>query len=138
LGRKKLSDEKFLIPTKMNYPGSLLVLFLLLLSCKPNPVEKLSGKWKPVEVTGEGLSPEAKAVYLQDGNMMEFTKDGKFITFSNGSDSDTGSYILSEDGKTLKVRTATGHQTQFNINELKTNRTIIEKDGIELVLEPAK
>ena len=116
----------------------LSLIGLLFLSCKPNPVEKLSRKWKPVDVTGEALSAEAKAMYLKDGNMMEFTKDGKFISFSADGIADTGSYAVSEDGRSLKVKTSEGHQTQFNINELKNNRTIIENSGIVLVLEPAK
>lgn len=70
--------------------------------------------------------------------MMEFTKDGKFISFSAGMNNDTGSYILSDDGKAITVNTGSGRQTQFNINELKNNRTIIENRGVVLVLEPAE
>lgn len=116
----------------------LLIVFLFLVSCKPNPVEKLSKKWKPVDVSGEGISPEIKKDYLKEGNMMEFTKDGKFISFSAGMNNDTGSYILSDDGKAITVNTGSGRQTQFNINELKNNRTIIENRGVVLVLEPAE
>lgn len=116
---------------------SLLVV-LFLLSCRPNPTEKLSRIWKPVEVTGEGINDDNKKDFLKEGNRMEFTKDGKFISFSAGLANDTGSYILSQDGRTLRVTTSKGKQTEFSINELKRNRAILENKGVVLVLEPVQ
>ena len=123
----------------MNHlPYCCIVVFFFLTGCRPNPVEKLSGKWKPVNVTGEGMNAERKKEFLKEGNMMEFTKDGKFINFSTGIKNDTGNYAFSEDGRTLMVRAFDGKQTQFSINELKRNRIILETGRRILVLEPVK
>lgn len=127
----------------MRKPGqitraSLFLLVNLAFSCNPNPAEKLAKKWKPVDVEGEEISPDMKVAILQEGNMMEFTPDGLFISYAPGEKNDTGMYSLSANGKILKVNAGGSHETEMTVKELKTNRAIIENHGLVLVLEPVK
>ena len=120
-------------------PGYLLLIMAILsITCKPNPVEKLSKKWKPVDVTGDDVTAETKKSIIKEGNVMEFSKDGKFISFSAERSADTGSYKLSEDGKVLTIHSSNNRETKINVTELRANRLIIDNHGLVLVLEPAK
>lgn len=114
--------------------GYFLLSFFLL-SCKPHPSELLVKKWKPVEA--EGVNAEAKKNLLGEGNSMEFFKDGKFITFSPVS-KDTGSYTLSEDGKSLHLYTFGNMETIFTVGELNADRLVLQHNGVMMVLQSEK
>jgi hypothetical protein len=116
----------------------LIIVTLVIIGCKPNPAEKLIKKWKPVDATGEGVTPEVKQDIIKDGNTMEFRKDGQFISFSAGQYADTGTYKLSDDGKRVVIQSANQRQINLNITELKANRLIIENQGIVMVMEPLR
>ncbi len=116
----------------------LLSITAILAGCKPNPVEKLSKKWKPVDVTGDGVTAETKQSIVKKGNAMEFSQEGRLISLSADQSADTGSYKLSEDGKVLTIKASNDRETKMNVTELRTNRLIIENHGLVLVLEPAK
>jgi hypothetical protein len=112
---------------------TVLLLFGLLLGCKPNPREMIVKKWKPVDASG--INADARKTMLEKGHGMQFFADGKFITFSPELN-DTGSYTLSADGRTLDLYTFSNMQTSFQVKELKFNRLVIVHQDMELVLKP--
>ena len=124
---------------KVKYAGFFLfAIAFMVAACKPNPVEKLSKKWMPVDVKGDAISNEMKQRFVREGNIMEFTNAGKLISFTPGQKNDTGSYKLSEDARRLTIYSGNNKETIFNVTELRPNRLIIENHVFTLVLEPAK
>lgn len=116
----------------------MLLSMLLLTACKPNPKEILSRKWKPIDVTGENITPNIKANIIKEGNLMEFTTSGKFISHAEGEGTESGTYTLSDDGKVISITSDGRTEVEMKIRELKPNRAVIESNGIVLTFEPAK
>lgn len=114
----------------------LAVMLVMVVGCKPNPKEILSRKWKPVDVQGEGITADMKANIIKEGNMMEFTQKGIFKSYAAGEGTETGTYQLSEDGKTIYLVSGGDVTVQMTIEELKHNRAIIKSNKMTLVLEP--
>ena len=107
------------------------VVFLLMISasigfisCKSNkPKDLIVNKWKitNIDVPNMPLPDSVKASVMK--GTMEFTKDGKMIITGMGNDQ-SGTYTLSDDGKTLFV--VTNGQTQSNeIKELTSSKLVL-------------
>ena len=112
-------------------------LVILLAACKVDPATMLAKKWRPVDATGASVSDDSREILLKEGNGMLFLPDGRLVTFTSGEPNDTGTYSLSKDYKSLKVYSSRKNETLFEVQELKTNRLIIENHGLVLVLKPA-
>jgi len=119
------------------YATIFFFFLLVFVCCKPDPAAMLAKKWKPVDATGEKVSDDSREILLKEGNGMSFFPDGKFVTYTTGEANDTGTYSLSSDYKSLKVYSSQRNETIFAIQELKSNRLIIENHGLVLVLKPA-
>jgi hypothetical protein len=117
---------------------AVIIVAFVAFGCKPQPAEKLIRKWKPVDATGDSITKEIKQDILKEGIAMEFRRDGQFISFSASRGADTGSYKLSDDGKMVLIQSANHRQIKLKIAELKTNRLIIENQGIVMVMEPVR
>ena len=116
--------------------AGLFFLSVSLICCKPNPAAMIAKKWQPIEAKGESITPESREILLEPGNGMAFLPDGRFVTYGAGEQNDTGTYSLSNDYKSLKVYSSQKNETIFEVQELKTNRLIIENHGLVLVLKP--
>ena len=113
-------------------------LVFLVAGCKPNPAELILKRWRPVDATGKSVTDESKEILLKPGNGMEFLPDGKFITYSLSDGNDTGRYKFGAEMETVNVYSSKNEETIFTIEELKSNRLILENEGIILVLRRGK
>ena len=114
----------------------LMVLFFT--GCKGKGAKELIvNKWKLTELSGESAKEisDAEKKEMTDKFLMELTKDGK-VTISGMSDTPkTGTYSLSEDGKTLfLIRDGDTKAEPQAINELKAGKLIITSEKDKLIL----
>ena len=95
-----------------------------IISCKSNkPKDLIVNKWKitNIDVPNMPLPDSVKASVMK--GTMEFTKDGKMLITGMGNDQ-SGTYTVSEDGKTLFV--VTNGQTQSNdIKEVTSSKLVL-------------
>lgn len=107
------------------------IIFLLFISasigfisCKSNkPKDLIVNKWKitDIDVPNMPLPDSVKAIVMK--GTMEFTKDGKMMLTGIGNDP-SGTYTISDDGKTLFV--VTNGKTESNeIIELTSSKMIL-------------
>lgn len=124
------------------YQSLSFILLLLVISasaCKPTPKNLLSRKWKPVDVSGKEITPDMKNNIIKEGNMMiEFTNDGRFISHAAGEATESGSYNLTGDGKTILITSPGRMEVKMELIELQENKAVIESNGITLTYEPVK
>ena len=102
----------------------LLIVSVVFISCKSNkPKDLIVNKWRITDMTtaGEQMPDSLKAKMMQ--GTMEFTKDGKIMLTGMGDDQ-SGTYTLSDDGKTLTV-TVSGHPETDDVNELSSSKLVI-------------
>lgn len=107
------------------------IIFLLfisasvgMISCKSNkPKDLIVNKWKitNIEVTNMPVPDSVKASAMK--GTMEFTKEGKLNITGMGKDQ-SGTYTLSDDGKTLFVIT-NGKTESNDIVELTTSKMVL-------------
>lgn len=102
----------------------LLVSFTVgLISCKSKPKDLIVKKWKITDVLIPDMPlPDSVKATLMKGTM-EFTKDGKMTITGMGNDQ-TGTYTLSEDGKTLFV-VSNGKTDSNEILELTESKLVL-------------
>lgn len=107
----------------------IILLFLVsasigLISCKSDkPKDLIVNKWKITNVDIPNMPlPDSVKANLSKATM-EFTKDGKMSITGMGTDQ-SGTYTLSDDGKTLFV--ITNGETQSNeIKELSSSKLVL-------------
>ena len=116
---------------------ALMLTALIFTGCKGKSAKELIvNKWKLTELSGENAKEmtEAAKKEMTDKLVMEFTKDGK-VTMSGTGDTKTGTYSLSEDGKTLfLIRDGDTKADPQVINELKAGKLVIASEKGKLIL----
>ncbi len=108
-----------------------LIVFLLLagtvlIGCKDKPKDIIVNKWKITDMSmpGQAMPDSVKSMISQ--GTMEFTKDGKMTLTGMGTGGDqSGTYTLSDDGKTLTVVT-NGKSEMNEVTELSKSKLKIE------------
>jgi hypothetical protein len=97
---------------------------IALISCSSNkPKDLIVKKWRISDINVPNMPvPDSIKKSLLKGTM-EFTKDGKLILTGLGNDQ-TGSYSLSDDGKTLFVVTNGSTETN-DIMELTSSKMVL-------------
>ena len=144
----------------------LLAVTVTLISCKSKTAKELVvNKWKITEMSGKGVADmpdSAKARIYRDATM-EFLKDGKFITSGMDNEAKTGTYSISDDGKTMistndddvntsvnsdtsqipsigsdKQHIRTSYSDTLNILEISANKLVVEdkKGNVKVVFHP--
>lgn len=106
------------------------IIFLVLLSasifisCKSSkPKDLIVNKWRIIDVSVPGMTmPDSIKNQLMQGTM-EFTKDGKLLLSGMGNDQ-SGTYTISDDGKTLTV-VSNGRTETNKIDELTKSKLVI-------------
>ena len=108
------------------------IIFLLMIiasigviSCKSNkPKDLIVNKWRitNIDVPNMPLPDSIKASVMK--GTMEFTKDGKMILSGMGNDQ-SGTYTLSDDGKTLFVIT-NGKTESNDILEITSSKMVLQ------------
>lgn len=106
----------------------ILLLFITasigFISCQSSkPKDLIVNKWKitNIDIPNMPLPDSVKASVMK--GTMEFTKDGKLTITGMGTDQ-SGTYTLSDDGKTLFV--ITNGETQSNeIKELSSSKLVL-------------
>ncbi len=114
------------------FTAVLLFATVAMVSCKSKAAKELiANKWKLTGISGEGGSgiSEAQKKDMIDKVVMELTKDGKCSMSGMGDTPKTGTYTLSEDGKTLLLL-RDGHDKPDPqiINELTESKLVIIED----------
>lgn len=108
---------------------ALLLAVLFFSACKEkNAKELIVNKWKLTEVSGEGIKDmsDTEKNEMIGKFVMELTKDGKVTMSGFGETPKTGTYTLSEDGKTLLLtREGDEKADPQDINELKADKLVI-------------
>ncbi len=117
---------------------AFMLMALFFTGCKGKGAKELIiNKWKLTELSGESAKEisDAEKKEMTDKFLMELTKDGK-VTISGMSDTPkTGTYSLSEDGKTLfLIRDGDTKAEPQAINELKAGKLIITSEKDKLIL----
>jgi len=112
------------IEMKKNIFLLFMVASIAIISCKSNkPKDLIVNKWKitNIDVPNMPLPDSVKASVMK--GTMEFTKDGKMLITGMGNDQ-SGTYTVSEDGKTIFV--VTNGQTQSNeIREVTSSKLVL-------------
>jgi hypothetical protein len=116
----------------------LVIICCIMMACKPNPKELISRKWKPVDASGTAITENIKDDIVKEGNLMEFTADGVFKSYTAGETPQTGKYTLNEEATKLIIQAGAGMETSMNIKELNHRKLVLETNGVTIVLEPAK
>jgi hypothetical protein len=120
----------------------LVLLFIassVFISCNNSkPKDLIVKKWRVTDISVPGqVLPDSVKNSIKQGTM-EFTKDGKLALTGMGMGGDkSGTYTLSEDGKTLTV--VTNGQTEVNdVTELSKSKLIIhdKTNSSTLTAEP--
>ena len=115
----------------------LLLSSFLFIGCKEKPKDLIVKKWRVTDISVPGqVLPDSIKNNIKQGTM-EFTKDGKLNLTGMGMGGDkSGTYTLSEDGKTLTVVT-NGQPEVSDVELSKTKLTIHDKaNGSTLTAEP--
>jgi hypothetical protein len=117
---------------------ALLLAALFFTGCKSKSAkEMVVNKWKLTEVSGEGAKDisDAEKKEMIGKFTMDLTKDGKVSMSGMGETPKTGTYSVSDDGKTL-VLTHEGEDKgdPQEINELTPDKLVITsaKDKMKL------
>ncbi len=102
---------------------------LLFMGCKGgSPKDDIVKKWKLTEVSGGDAAKmsDAEKKEMVDKLSLEFTKDGKCTMAGEGDTPRTGTYTISDDGKTLMMK-QDGHETadQMNVSELSSGKLVM-------------
>lgn len=109
---------------KKNILLLLITASIGFISCKSDkPKDLIVNKWKitNIDIPNMPLPDSVKASVMK--GTMEFTKDGKMTLIGMGTDQ-SGTYSLSDDGKTLFV--ITNGETQSNeIKELSSSKLVL-------------
>jgi hypothetical protein len=117
---------------------ALILMALFFTGCKGKSAKELIvNKWKLTELSGDNAKEmtDAEKKEMTDKFLMELTKDGK-VTMSGMWDTPkTGTYSLSEDGKTLfLIRDGDTKAEPQGINELKAGKLVITSEKDKLIL----
>jgi hypothetical protein len=121
------------------FPSVIFLFAIMISGCQPTPQKLLSRKWMPIDVTGEDITPDMKDNIIKEGSMMiEFTDDEKFISHAAGEATESGTYALSEDGKTISIMSLGRMVVKMQLLELKKNKAVIESNGIILTYKPVE
>lgn len=107
----------------------LLLAALIFTGCKSKAAkDQIVSKWKLTAVSGDGAKemPEAEKKDMINKLAVEFSKDGKCTMSGEGDTPKTGTYTLSDDGKTL-VMTQEGSSKgeQMDISELSDSKLVM-------------
>jgi flagellar basal body rod protein FlgG len=116
----------------------LLLTSFVFIGCKDKPKDLLVKKWRVTDISIPGqVLPDSIKNNIKQGTM-EFTKDGKLSLTGMGMGGDkSGTYTLSEDGKTLTV--VTNGQSEVNdVTELSKSKLVIhdKANNSTLTAEP--
>jgi Tol biopolymer transport system component len=121
---------------------SIFTICLITESCKKNdaPVNSIVGKWKTTGYTYDGKDLYGTLRACETDNIITFTSDQKVIvdegpTKCDPSDPQTtsGTYLLSNDNKTVTISQDGSSSTVFNIITLNsTTLTIHDPDAKEV------
>ncbi len=115
----------------------LLTLFAVS-SCKSNNAELIAKKWRPVAISFPLNDSTKKELFAK--TVIEFTKDGKYII--NGPQmNDTGTYALTDNGKTLTVTGGSKSQNiEMSIDTLTNDKFVFttKADGSSTTTVPVK
>ena len=108
---------------------ALLLAALFFTACKSKSTkDKLVNKWTLTDVSGEGIKnmSESEKKEMLGKFVMELTKDGKVSMTGFGETPKTGTYSVSDDGKTLYLtREGDSKADPQEINELKDGKLVI-------------
>jgi hypothetical protein len=114
----------------------LLFLFLLLmtatLACKKKPSDTLLKKWKIAEFSGGAMAADDVNKYKSEG-YAEFKKDSYELKFGK---TETGTWTLSEDGKTLTLKNSEGQSNTFTVETLSPEKVAISSGGTSFTFVP--
>lgn len=117
---------------------ALLLTALFFTGCKGKSAKELIvNKWKLTEVTGEGAKEmsDTERKEMADKFVLELTKDGKVSMSGMGETPKTGTYTVSDDGKTLFLtREGSDKADPQDINELKADKLVLTSPKDKLVL----
>lgn len=97
---------------KIIFAGLILSL-IIAAGCSKSAKEKLAGSWKLSAVEGQTLSMEELK------STMSFTEDGKLSLKSAQGNEKNGTWEISEDGKTITVKSTEGETEVWNVQKLE-------------------
>jgi hypothetical protein len=96
----------------------IISMMVFVASCKSKPADIIVKKWKSSAIT------------------MEFKKDGTYEAV--GKEVERGTWVLSEDGKTLTGKVnGKDKEQKLEIKELTKEKLVITKGGEDLIFTPA-
>lgn len=116
----------------------LILATLFFTGCKTRTAKELIvNKWKLTALSGENAKEisDTEKKEMTDKLVMELTKDGKVFMSGMWDTPKTGTYSLSDDGKTLFLTRdgETKAEPQI-INELKEGKLVLTSEKDKLVL----
>lgn len=114
------------------------VILFALMSCKTSPKDAISRKWRASSLDGAGIPAAAKDQFAKTDNTIEFMKDGKYTSQMEGK-KEEGTYLLSEDGKTLSTTSPGGGGMQnMAVQELTKEKMILSRENMTVTFVNAK
>jgi hypothetical protein len=120
----------------------LLLAALFFSGCKGKAAkDQIVNKWKLTAVSGDGAAKmsDAEKKDMIDKLVVEFTKDGKCSMSGEGDTPKTGTYTLSDDGKTLMM-TQDGSEKadQMDVSEISGSKLVFSdtKENMTMTFQP--
>ena len=123
---------------KVLFAVFVTAILFTLMSCKTSPKDTITRKWRASSVDGPGVPAEAKDQFAKTDNTIEFMKDGKYTSEMQGK-KEEGTYMISEDGKTLSTTSPGGAGMQnMAVQELSKEKMILSREGMNITFVNAK
>lgn len=119
------------------------IIFLLITGCSllvscgdKKPKDLIAKKWQVTDLSkGTEQMPDSQKTKMKE-TVLEFTKDGK-MSITGWVRDKSGTYTLSEDGKTLTVVTG-GRSEDSEVSELTSSKLVLldKRSGNKLTAVP--
>lgn len=97
-----------------------------MVACKGNKAKMLVKKWKVSEVKSKSQLSAEDIEKVKSEAYFEFKMEGKEGKFEyKMGNVTTGTWSLSEDGKTLKMKDSEGKEEEMTVEELTKNKIVL-------------
>lgn len=101
----------------------LIGFVVLNYACTPSPQKLITKRWKAISARGS----ESKMNYWgkklgKTSYEFEFTKDGRFLGYENGTLLTTANYTMASDGKSLSIQNKMGGGYSIEIISLTSGK----------------
>lgn len=113
----------------------LLVFSITMVSCKGKPKDMIVNKWQVTDAKTTGTQKMTEQdVAAMKQLMFEFTADGKLNLSGVPGGSKSGTYSISDDGKTLTTTSPEGQKSESEVSTLTKDKLVFTDRNSGLII----